>query len=104
MKSSDALPVGALILGVGVRSVVIVVGIAAAVCVWAQRRSSIDAMTCLAAPAMALDGLQASMVRQQRCVGDASHELRSPLESLRSYLEVSLLENGDEHRGTGRRR
>ena len=39
--------------------------------------------------------LQASHERQRRFVGDASHELRSPLASLRNQLEVSVLENPD---------
>ena len=42
-----------------------------------------------------LDRLQTSIVRQQRFVGDASHELRSPLASLRNQLEVSTIDNRD---------
>ena len=42
-----------------------------------------------------LDRLQASHDRQRRFVGDASHELRSPLASLRNQLEVSVLDNPD---------
>ena len=43
-----------------------------------------------------LDRLQTSIVRQQRFVGDASHELRSPLASLRNQLEVSTIDNPDQ--------
>lgn len=42
-----------------------------------------------------LDRLHDSNVRQRRFVGDASHELRSPLASLRNQLEVSTLDNPD---------
>ncbi len=42
-----------------------------------------------------LDRLQTSAERQRRFVGDASHELRSPLASLRGQLEVSTLDNND---------
>ena len=42
-----------------------------------------------------LERLQTAIVRQRRFVGDASHELRSPLASLRNQLEVSTLDNPD---------
>ena len=42
-----------------------------------------------------LERLDASVTRQRRFVGDASHELRSPLASLRNQLEVSTLDNRD---------
>ena len=42
-----------------------------------------------------LDRLQTSIARQRRFVGDASHELRSPLASLRNQLEVSTIDNPD---------
>jgi signal transduction histidine kinase len=42
-----------------------------------------------------LGRLQHSTEQQRRFVGDASHELRSPLASLRAQLEVSTLENAD---------
>ena len=42
-----------------------------------------------------LDRLQTSITRQRRFVGDASHELRSPLASLRNQLEVSTIDNPD---------
>ncbi|MHB1172468.1 MAG: sensor histidine kinase [Lacisediminihabitans sp.] len=37
-----------------------------------------------------LTRLEASVVRQQRFVGDASHELRSPLAALRAQVDVAL--------------
>jgi signal transduction histidine kinase len=37
-----------------------------------------------------LDRLEASVVRERRFVGDASHELRSPIASLRTQLDVAL--------------
>ena len=42
-----------------------------------------------------LTRLEGSVVRQQRFVADASHELRSPLTRLRSQLEVELAETDD---------
>jgi signal transduction histidine kinase len=42
-----------------------------------------------------LNRLQSAVEQQRRFVGDASHELRSPLASLRSQLEVSTLDNTD---------
>ncbi len=39
-----------------------------------------------------LDQLQASAQKQKRFVGDASHELRSPLATLRAQVEISLVE------------
>jgi signal transduction histidine kinase len=42
-----------------------------------------------------LDRLETSTARQRRFVGDASHELRSPLASLRGQLEVSTLDRSD---------
>jgi signal transduction histidine kinase len=44
---------------------------------------------------LTLDRLDKSVSRQRRFVGDASHELRSPLASLRNQLEASLLEHDD---------
>jgi signal transduction histidine kinase len=44
---------------------------------------------------LTLDRLDKSVNRQRRFVGDASHELRSPLASLRNQLEASLLEHDD---------
>jgi signal transduction histidine kinase len=43
-----------------------------------------------------LERLQHSTEQQRRFVGDASHELRSPLASLRAQLEVSTLERADK--------
>lgn len=37
-----------------------------------------------------LDRLEASVVRERRLIGDASHELRSPLAALRTQLDVAL--------------
>ena len=42
-----------------------------------------------------LDRLQASAQRQKRFIGDASHELRSPLAALRAQVEVALAQ-GDK--------
>ena len=39
-----------------------------------------------------LDQLQASALKQKRFIGDASHELRSPLATLRAQVEISLVE------------
>jgi signal transduction histidine kinase len=47
-----------------------------------------------------LDRLQASAQRQQRFIGDASHELRSPLAALRAQVEVALA-LGDEADAVG---
>jgi signal transduction histidine kinase len=38
-----------------------------------------------------LDRLQASAQRQERFIGDASHELRSPLAAIRAQVEVALV-------------
>ncbi|MGH8991537.1 MAG: sensor histidine kinase, partial [Acidimicrobiia bacterium] len=45
-----------------------------------------------------LDRLESATERQRRFVGDASHELRSPLAALRADLEVALA-GGDGHAG-----
>ena len=37
-----------------------------------------------------LDRLEASQARQRRFISDASHELRSPVASIRQYAEVAL--------------
>ncbi len=42
-----------------------------------------------------LDRLEGSVSRQRRFVADASHELRSPLASLRNQLEASVYDNQD---------
>ncbi len=42
-----------------------------------------------------LGRLQQSVEQQRRFVGDASHELRSPMASLRAQLEVSTVDNHD---------
>ena len=40
-----------------------------------------------------LDQLEASALKQKRFIGDASHELRSPLATLRAQVEISLVEH-----------
>ena len=37
-----------------------------------------------------LDRLEASQARQRRFISDASHELRSPVASIRQFAEVAL--------------
>jgi signal transduction histidine kinase len=41
-----------------------------------------------------LDGLHGALDRERRIVGDASHELRTPISILRTRLEVALREEG----------
>ena len=41
-----------------------------------------------------LDRLEASQARQRRFISDASHELRSPVASIRQYAEVALAHPG----------
>lgn len=47
-----------------------------------------------------LDKLEAAQARQRRFVGDASHELRSPLAAVRQHAEVALTH--PERTGTGK--